>query len=352
MWMILVRWVLGAAQMLGQPEAEGDASADEAPAVVSPTAPEPNASPEHVSKHDEPAATGEHDAEPGPVESEPAEAAPAPAEPPQVEPPQVEPPQVEPPRVEPAPAESGEIETVDDLLNALQRAGEQLETLKSEVYYTKLFVLEGDEQTRLGTLYFDSSQGADKRRFAVHWSELRVDGRRDTDYRHAYIFDGEWLVERLDKDKQFIKRQVVRPGERFDPLRLGEGPFPIPIGQSRDDILERFTATKPALEEGLPPDVPPQIVLNAPTHQLRLIPKERFREEIQLEEIRIWYREDRMLPVVAWTRSLEQNESTVILMGKPTRNEPIDASKLDTTTPSRGWDVQITTYRESAEDRP
>ncbi|MBX3364594.1 MAG: hypothetical protein KF866_07495 [Phycisphaeraceae bacterium] len=265
--------------------------------------------------------------------------------------------QAEPETLPPAPAEvdpthAAEIRSVDDLLNALERAGHDLQTLRSDLYYTKLFVREGDMQTRMGTLYLDASRGHDRRRFAVHWNDLIVDGRRQVDYRHAYIFDGEWLVERLDKEKQFIKRQVVPPGERFDPLRLGEGPFPIPIGQSREDILSRFSASMPAVTDSIPEGVPIEVITSAPTYQLRLLPRPEFEREIQLSEIRIWYRHDTLLPVIAWTRTPENNESTVVLLGQPVRDEPIDPALLDTTTPARGWDVQITTYRQETDRRP
>ena len=40
---------------------------------------------------------------------------------------------------------------------------------------------------------------------------------------------GEWFVEKLGNDKQMFKRAIIAPGEKIDPLRIGEGPFPLPI---------------------------------------------------------------------------------------------------------------------------
>jgi len=37
----------------------------------------------------------------------------------------------------------------------------------------------------------------------------------------------------------FQKRQVVAPGESFDPLSI-DGPFPLPLGQKRETVLARF----------------------------------------------------------------------------------------------------------------
>ena len=70
---------------------------------------------------------------------------------------------------------------------------------------------------------------------------LIVADRRESIGQH-YAFDGQWVVEKTPADKQFTKRQVVPPGEDFDPLRIGEGPFPVPVGQRKADILDRFDA--------------------------------------------------------------------------------------------------------------
>lgn len=254
------------------------------------------------------------------------------------------------PQGEPAPS------PVDTLLTALETAGRDLRTLTADVRYTKSFALEGDEQTRLGVLtYIDEGGDPPRRKFGVRWTELRVDDRRDTDYRHAYIFDGEWLVERLEREgqKQFIKRQVVKPGTSFDPLRLGEGPFPVPIGQSREDILARFEAWAPAVEEGLTDETLLQVVRSKPTRQLHLKPLADFEAEMNLAEIRIWYRDDTMLPVLAWTRTSEGNESTVLLMRVKT-NVSLPGDVLDTTTPApgTGWDVEVSEYRGEAGGMP
>lgn len=297
--------------------------------------------------------------EPAPVASD-APAAPSaepdaapqlqPGDPGSTHPERAEPPAAQPATTPEAAAQPGTPQSpVDDLLNALEAAGQDLRTLTAEVRYTKSFALEGDEQTRLGVLTYLAEPGdPPRRKFGVRWTELRVDDRRDTDYRHAYIFDGEWLVERLEREgqKQFIKRQVVKPGTSFDPLRLGEGPFPVPIGQSREDILARFEAACPELTEGLFDETLIQVVRAKPTRQLHLTPRPHFEAEMNLAEIRIWYRDDTMLPVLAWTRTSEGNEATVLLMRVKT-NEIVPGDVLDTTTPApgTGWDVEVSEYR-------
>ena len=43
--------------------------------------------------------------------------------------------------------------------------------------------------------------------------------------------------------KRLTRRQLVQPGETYDPLRLGEGPIPIPLGQRRVDIEKSFVVS-------------------------------------------------------------------------------------------------------------
>ena len=51
--------------------------------------------------------------------------------------------------------------------------------------------------------------------------------------------------------KQAIRRQLAPEGESFDPLRVGEGPFPVPLGQPKKDVVREFIVTMGTL-----PDAP------------------------------------------------------------------------------------------------
>jgi outer membrane lipoprotein-sorting protein len=56
---------------------------------------------------------------------------------------------------------------------------------------------------------------------------------------------------------------ILRPGEKMNLLKLGEGPFPLPIGQKRHDVLNQFDVRKIESKPGDPAD----------TVHLELIPK-------------------------------------------------------------------------------
>ena len=250
------------------------------------------------------------------------------------------------------------INTADDLLSALEQAGKDLHTLQADMRDTKKEgeIGGGDEQVREGRLMFISEPGAPnpakgasaargRRMFQVDFTSTTVDNVRHAE-EQTFIFDGEWFVEKSPSQKQIIKRQVVPTGEAIDPLAIGEGPFPIPIGQKRSAILERFDAEL----------VPPEQAFTAPkkpewlkdTYQLKLTPKRGTDEARQFREVRIWYRKDDLLPRIARTSDKDDSTREVFLTSTKL-NEPLPPGAFDTTTPA-GWDQDIQPYRKQRAD--
>jgi hypothetical protein len=254
-----------------------------------------------------------------------------------------------------AAAQPARIDSVDDLLTALERADEGLTTLTADIVYDKVFDLAGDQQTRRGKVYFEAlaagTDSAKARRFAIDFDQLIVGGSsgRVENERKSYVFDGQWLVERTPGQKQIIKRQIAPPGEKFDPLRIGEGPLPLPIGQKKADILSRYRA------ELLPADKDVAegdkgFVMGS--YQLRLVPRPERERDDEFREIRLWYRASadgsNLLPRMARTRARSGDETTVRLINVKL-NGTIPADVMDTTTPP-GWDADIRPWRGKVSD--
>ncbi|MDQ7012421.1 MAG: hypothetical protein Q9O74_00825 [Planctomycetota bacterium] len=252
-----------------------------------------------------------------------------------------------------------EITTADDLLRALETSGNAVHRLSAKVRYVKTFDIQGDTQQRDGRLAFVSTpvdrdvhpetDAEFDRRFAIVFERLELDnGRRiedeSTAYLELYIFDGEWLAEIRPFDKQFIRRQVVAPGEKWDPLRLGEGPFPIPIQQRRADILERFDVE---LLDGLEDVIErPVRGVAGKCYQLRLTPKPEANEK-ELREIRVWYQKDTLLPRMAKTISQAGDTSFVLLKNMQTNADAeITEAELTTQPPAdrAGWNITVEPY--------
>jgi len=253
--------------------------------------------------------------------------------------------------------------TADELLTALETADQDLRALQAEIRYTRDFAIAGDTQIRTGKLWFEdvgARPGANaprKRRFAIRFDSL-IFSEREEKNTQVYNFDGEWLVERFPEEKRMVKRQVVRPGENFDPLKIGEGPLPIPIGQRKADILARYDATLLPPDDGF--DEMPAVrmkellEMSKDCVQLMLTPRA---ETDDFKEIRLWYRAQpvpggkpgRLLPRIAKTVNRADDISVVQLIRVQTNDEvTIDSSVFDTKTPD-GWDVVVQSFRGNME---
>ncbi|RMH10514.1 MAG: hypothetical protein D6695_11330 [Planctomycetota bacterium] len=200
-----------------------------------------------------------------------------------------------------------------ELLDALEQADANIRTFSSKIRYTRLFAIEGDLQTRLGDFYFrtdppvsadGTGQPRQRRRWvAVEFHEFIVGNRRDRQER-LWVFDGQWLVEKDAGERQFVKRRMARPGEVFDPLRVGEGPFFVPVGQKREDMELYFTASLREPSEGLSDEFDPardallrQLASKLESCiQLELVPKPNMEQVEDFELIRIWYDPQTLLP--------------------------------------------------------
>lgn len=202
---------------------------------------------------------------------------------------------------------------VSELLGALEEADRGIRTFSSQIRYTRLFEVQNDIQQRGGMLYFRTDPPAtdqpgqprpQRRRWVtVRFDELIAGGRRDRQ-EQLFVFDGEWLVEKDAAQKQFTKRRMARPGQVFDPLRVGEGPFFVPIGQRREDMELFFTAAIRPPEDGLSDEFDPQRdrlfkALAARLQgciQLELIPRPNLEQVENFTLIRIWYDPVTLLP--------------------------------------------------------
>lgn len=237
------------------------------------------------------------------------------------------------------------IRTADDLLRELERAGESVARFSATVRYVKTFAIAGDTETRDGSLVFVTDPVDDGatplRRFLIEFDRLTV-GRRVEQKTQTYVFDGRWLLERLPSEKQIVKREVVPPGERWDPLRLGEGPFPVPVGQRRDDVLREFSAELLPPADGLESDA--LRTYAADCWQLRLTPHPELADSADFEEVRVWYDKADLLPRVVRTVSPSGDESLVQLRDVRTNDAVrVDEQAMSTDLPAKrdGWTIKV-----------
>lgn len=250
-----------------------------------------------------------------------------------------------------APAQAPEIATAQDLLLALEHADADLTTLTADIVWVQTFALAGDTQIREGRLAYSSAAGQEgqppRRAFAIRFERKEVGDRIPTPEQIDYIFDGEWFLEKIHADRQAFRRQVVAPGRIADPLRIGEGPFPIPVGQRAQEITDRFAASLVDPLADLDPRLMPFIDTDPGAYCLELVPHPELMEDNTWRRIRIWYERGTLQPTLAWTINAADDESYVLLLNTD-RRARVDPAEFSTAVPREGWEVHITEWQEPA----
>jgi hypothetical protein len=333
------RWPAAAAFLLALAGSAAMALADPAPA------PEP--APPKRAQPAEPAPTPSPGEAPAPRPEQPSPDAPAPSG--------------QPAPSVPAPSDAGSLIEVrpaidtltSELLDEIESSGQSITTMQAAVIYDRRFLLQGDQHIRTGNLYFESlvgPGGVPLRRFAIAFDRLFVDQVMRNESQR-FVFDGRWLVERDDAAKQYIAREVAPPGAAFDPLRLGEGPMPIPLGQRKADILSRYDARATwGGAEWVDADEAALGYRSAveSARQLILTPRPQHAESDQFQEIRLWYaeREGILLPVLSRTVSKGGDTAFVRLLAFRINDErPASVQRLREALrmepPAEpGWEIQ------------
>lgn len=256
-----------------------------------------------------------------------------------------QPSQVKPPP--PAPT----VANADDLLRALEHADHDLKTLRADILLRKVSGLVGDDQTRWGELFFEDRTPEPTeavptpprdRRFAVRFTRFQT-GRRLDDEPQNFVFSGSTLTETRPTRKELTRYILTAPNEKpLDPLKIGEGPIPLPLGQKRDDIAARFEAALLPADQDIP-DGSQHSAFEQHIHgaqQLKLTPRPGLKGVGDLTDIRLWYRfaDGRWLPVAARTLNNAGDETTVRLSNVRV-NGPIDSHVWTSEDPGPDWTV-------------
>jgi hypothetical protein len=234
--------------------------------------------------------------------------------------------------------------SVAALLDALEEAGRAVRTFRAGLEYEKFDALLGESERRFGRVVLE---GVDReRRFAFLFDRFYDGGGREEAMRDQWIYAAGWLAEANHDRRVFTKRQIVEPGRTFDPLKLGEGPFPLPFGQPRAEVESRFAA---ALCEV--PDLP-RLRSLTDVCGLRLVPKEGTAMAKDTERVEIFYDRATLAPraVILWARN---GDRTTVILSRPMLNQPLaeaDRALLVMPEPDpRQWTIDIRPW-EGAKD--
>lgn len=229
-------------------------------------------------------------------------------------PPVITPASTSQPAATPAPATSVPTSSgdpaVDALLDRLEARGAAIRGLSTTVEYNDIrFNPVEDKITKRGELFF--LRGEPNSKFLILFHETVAGGVtiKGDEY---YLFDGAWFIERKDKGNSIVRRQIVRPNQRIDPFKVGQGPFPLPFGQRRGDMIANFTITK----------LPPRRDDPANTDCLHCVPRANTELARRYLRVDMWIDRSLELPVrIEVERSSDEN----IIDTRFTRLNPADA---------------------------
>jgi len=140
---------------------------------------------------------------------------------------------------------------VERILDRLERKGNQIKDIQADIEYIKIDPILEDRQKFTGILLF--KQDKPNPRFLIRFDKFEQEGIvRKTKEWHE--FDGQWYTEARERTKSIIRRQIVQPGEDIEVFRLGQGPFPLPFGQKKDEIRRHCAVQLILPAKGDPPN--------------------------------------------------------------------------------------------------
>ena len=175
--------------------------------------------------------------------------------------------------------------SIDPILQQLDQVGRSLKEFSAKIKLTETDNLGGDT-IRDGTAYFQKKPDGGARIHVIFNREIDPQAKLARMNKIEYLLDGPWLIDRNYRTKQEVKREVLKPGQKLNLFKLGEGPFPLPIGQRPADVHKAFEVRK----------VPPANDDPAHTTHLELIPRPGTDLARKFHSIDVWVDEKSHMP--------------------------------------------------------
>ncbi len=230
----------------------------------------------------------------------------------------------------PGPDDAEAAPDIDTWLERIEARAADVRTLHSKVRHQTIQALLGDEQVRVGDLFYaapDEDADQPNERLAVHFQRELIGGAVQPVDRWL-IFDGRWLLDIDYEKKQATRRQLAPEDADGDDARAA---LPIPIRLNREEVQARYAVAFIAPEDPRATDVPEDAI------GLRFTPH----PGNEAEPFDAWFDTETMLPVLAVTGDPD-GDLTRILLYQTTPNADVPLERLTTLPPDApGWDVQI-----------
>ena len=217
--------------------------------------------------------------------------------------------------------------TAAEWLRRLDERGKTLHSFTADIRMTVHHLRTDEKDINIGRIWYQTTKAG--ARFDIHFNILVVDGaiaRRHAD--HDIVFDGRWLIDRDGAAKIYRKIELAPPGRKYDPLKIGQGPIPIPIGQNPAEVAKRFAVTVAAPGKG-----------NAGLIHLVLVPRDS--KAFTFRRIELWIDPKIDLPVKI-LRIDPDSTPTLAVFTKVSINQPMKHDFHVSPPPAgAGWTVDI-----------
>ena len=224
-------------------------------------------------------------------------------------------------------------ETPEAMLDALEGATRDLRDFQAQVVYDRVDGVTEDRERRSGRIVLEQDGATPpRRRFTIAFDRFIDASGHASPQAQRFAFADGWLVEFDDARRQAIERQLVPEGKTLDPLRLGEGPLPLPVGQRSDDVRRRFAVSMaPAPDAAL-------LKRLEKVQGLVLVPRPGTGVDEDFAEVRIWYDLVTLAPVGVQAR-MKGGDMKVVLLREVKVNAGLDdaARQLLRTEVPEGW---------------
>lgn len=223
------------------------------------------------------------------------------------------------------------------ILDRLEIAGRDMRSLEADLTLIRFDALLEESETRLGQVLL--TRDGEATRVAIVFDEFIDGSGHGEQWRQHWVYADGWLDELDHRQKRYVRRQLVMPGESIDPLKLGEGPIPLPIAQRKSDVLAKFEVIEP------PPPSPPLLDRLEDFVGLRLVPRAGTELASETAYIELFYDRETLAPRGIRVLELNGDRDTVLLrrpkvngaMGEPQKSLLL----LESPDPAEwAWDVR------------
>ncbi len=224
---------------------------------------------------------------------------------------------------------------LDAILDQLDQRGQNLDSFVADVELEERDDTLGTENTRVGKLWYQRlPDGAVRLRIAF---TDRLDKNAKRNDPIDYVLEGGRLIERQHAKKLEVRRQILKPGEKLNPFKLGEGPVPLPIGQKKEEVKKQFDASVAKPEKEDPPG----------TAHVMLRPKAGTPLARKFSLIDVWVDQKTQMPAKIMTSDRkEENLKTTTLKNVQVNAKLTDDDFKLPAIDETQWNVTVETLKE------